>query len=262
VTGKKQDQVEYANGVNRLLAEAKIVPVGIVSGEPYDVRDALNQLVEDQKTIDVLIVTKQSARWKFLKKIDDTYPELAGTKMVKPEKYWYPDFLKQSNLMAIADRIVVIALIAIGMTMVIITTGIDLSVGSLIALSAVIWTLLIRDYAGAENAGAFGMLIAALVAILLCVLSGVFFRVHGDQIYDSAIYRHAGDDDGGERAGIHFRQGAVDLPGPAFPDLAWARGNVFRHPEYSGVDDHLLWRRPHHHDPDDFRALYLCGRRQ
>jgi ribose transport system permease protein len=76
--------------------------------------------------------------------------------------------------MAIADRIVVIALIAIGMTMVIITTGIDLSVGSLIALSAVVWTLLIRDYAGAENAGAFAMLITAVVAILLCALSGVF----------------------------------------------------------------------------------------
>ena len=37
------------------------------------------------------------------------------------------------------------------MTMVIITGGIDLSVGSLIALSAVLATLLIRDVAGAEQ---------------------------------------------------------------------------------------------------------------
>ena len=44
-------------------------------------------------------------------------------------------FLKGVNLLAIVERIVVIANIAIGMTMVIITAGIDLSVGSLIALS-------------------------------------------------------------------------------------------------------------------------------
>jgi len=174
VTGRKQDQADYANDVARLLKEANITPVGTVAGEPYDVREALNQIVETQQTVDVLIVTKESARWKFLTQLDEKFPTLAGTKMLKPEKYWFPDFLKRSNLMAIADRIVVIALIAIGMTMVIITTGIDLSVGSLIALSAVVWTLLIRDYAGAENAAAFGMILAAFAAILICALSGVF----------------------------------------------------------------------------------------
>ena len=43
---------------------------------------------------------------------------------------------------------------AIGMTMVIISGGIDLSVGSLLALSAVLAARFIRDFAGGAEAGA------------------------------------------------------------------------------------------------------------
>jgi ribose transport system permease protein len=68
----------------------------------------------------------------------------------------------------------VIAVIAIGMTMVIITAGIDLSVGSLIALSAVVATLLIRDVAGAEAAGRIGMVLCCLAGISLCAAMGMF----------------------------------------------------------------------------------------
>ena len=49
-----------------------------------------------------------------------------------------------------------IAIIAIGMTMVIITGGIDLSVGSLIALSAVLAAMFIRDAAGGVDASPAG----------------------------------------------------------------------------------------------------------
>jgi ribose transport system permease protein len=45
-----------------------------------------------------------------------------------------------------------IAILALPMTMIIITGGIDLSVGSLVALSAVIAARLIRDYGGASEA--------------------------------------------------------------------------------------------------------------
>ena len=54
-----------------------------------------------------------------------------------------------SNLLNVANNIVVIAIIATWpMTMVIITGGIDLSVGSLVALSAVVIGIMIRDHAG------------------------------------------------------------------------------------------------------------------
>ncbi len=67
-----------------------------------------------------------------------------------------------------------IAIVAIGMTMVIITGGIDLSVGSLIALAAVLAAGFIRDYAGAAEASPLGMTVACILAILICGLVGAF----------------------------------------------------------------------------------------
>jgi len=51
-------------------------------------------------------------------------------------------FLGGQNLINIVRQVSVIAILAIGMTVVIITTGIDLSVGSIVALSAVVATSL------------------------------------------------------------------------------------------------------------------------
>src|SRR5207248_2473880 len=65
-----------------------------------------------------------------------------------------------------------IAIIAIGMTMVIITGGIDLSVGSLLALSAVITAILVRDVMGGYAATGPGLVLASLSAIAVCGLIG------------------------------------------------------------------------------------------
>jgi ribose transport system permease protein len=60
------------------------------------------------------------------------------------------------------------------MTMVIITGGIDLSVGSLLALSAVLVARLIRDYAGGVAALGAGLVLASLAAVLICGGVGAF----------------------------------------------------------------------------------------
>src|SRR5262249_30274563 len=88
-----------------------------------------------------------------------------------PHSYRWPNFLMASNLLNIANQIAIIAILAAGMTLVVITGGIDLSVGSLVALSAVTATLLIRNPAGAENASTLGMILCCLTGIGLC--SGV-----------------------------------------------------------------------------------------
>src|SRR5262249_23723569 len=69
--------------------------------------------------------------------------------------------------------IAVIAIVAVGMTMVIITGGIDLSVGSLMALSAVVAALLIRNVAGAQQATTLGMVLCCVAAILVCGVVGL-----------------------------------------------------------------------------------------
>ncbi|MEK7108191.1 MAG: hypothetical protein AAB898_00810, partial [Patescibacteria group bacterium] len=63
---------------------------------------------------------------------------------------------------------------AIGMTMVIVTGGIDLSVGSLVALASVCTTLMIRDWGGGSNAGLAMVCAAGLAGIGLCALAGAF----------------------------------------------------------------------------------------
>src|SRR6185437_11092841 len=106
--------------------------------------------------------------------IAESFPALAKTKVIKPEPYHFPNFLKTENLLNIANQIAVIAIIAVGMTMVIITGGIDLSVGSLIALSSVVGTYLIQRYAGAQQASTVGMIVCCLAAIAACAAVGLF----------------------------------------------------------------------------------------
>ena len=56
-------------------------------------------------------------------------------------------------------------LIVLAMMIVMIAGGIDLSVGSLIALSSVVASVLIRDYGGGMDAGAGSMLLFSLVVV-------------------------------------------------------------------------------------------------
>ncbi len=70
-------------------------------------------------------------------------------------------FLKRENLINIVRQASVIAIIAAGMTMVIITGGIDLSVGSLVAFSGVVTALCLKQAGGIPLWG-----LAALVLVL------------------------------------------------------------------------------------------------
>lgn len=134
--------------------------VASVRGQPADARKALEQ---HRGTIEVIACNQVTARWGVF---DGSIP------VVQPRSYRWPNFLKRENLLNIANQIAVIAIVAIGMTMVIITRGIDLSVGSLIALAAVGTTLLIRDRAGGEHASTAAMTLCALGGIALCGLIG------------------------------------------------------------------------------------------
>jgi ribose/xylose/arabinose/galactoside ABC-type transport system permease subunit len=56
-----------------------------------------------------------------------------------------PHFLTVSNLLNVAEQTTIIAIVAVGMTWVIISGGIDLSVGSIVAFSGVVMASLLRD---------------------------------------------------------------------------------------------------------------------
>lgn len=86
-----------------------------------------------------------------------------------------PAFLKSANLINIMQQVTVNAIVAIGMTVVILTGGIDLSVGSIIALSGMVMAKLMVDKdAGSGTAILTGLLIGAAIGLVNGILIAKF----------------------------------------------------------------------------------------
>ena len=81
-------------------------------------------------------------------------------------------FLQPRNLVNVVRQISVVGLIAIGVTMVIITTGIDLSSGSVLALAAVFAASLAQQ-PGWHDAKYPGLVVPVIVPILVALVIGV-----------------------------------------------------------------------------------------
>jgi len=174
LAGTTEEADEFAASLAGELAGRDMTVVETVRGNPPTMRSGLMQLAESGEPATVIACSRRTGRFSFLRERPEKLPPYAESDLMTPASYGWPNFLKAANLRAVSNRIAVIAIIAIGMTLVIISAGIDLSVGSLIALSAVVSALLIRDVAGAENATPFGMTLCCLGAILLCAALGAF----------------------------------------------------------------------------------------
>ncbi|MEM7457561.1 MAG: ABC transporter permease [Planctomycetota bacterium] len=158
--------------LDRMIAEgisANLNPehsiIATIHGGPRDARLAIEQADSENRTVDVIACSAASSKWDPV--------QSSGAEILTPTSYNWPDFLMPDNLVTIAQRITIIAIIAIGMTMVIITAGIDLSVGSLIALSAVVTAVLIRE-SGGKDATTLMLWICAIGGILACGGVGFF----------------------------------------------------------------------------------------
>jgi ribose transport system permease protein len=161
----------FTAGVAALLAVHGTV-ARCVNGEPAAVRAALLALADAGGGGGLAIVVPESYA-AVVRGIASTLPAVAGATVLSPPAYRWPTFLLTANLRNIANQIAVIAILAIGMTMVIVTAGIDLSVGSLIALAAVIvaWSI---GRLGGETASTAAMLLAAAVTVGVCAIAGAF----------------------------------------------------------------------------------------
>jgi ribose transport system permease protein len=164
----------FAAELRLALRQGHVSVIDTVRGQPADARRALTRLGEQGVRVNVFACNQVTSTWAIYEPLRERFPSLGGAKIATPESYVWPNFLKADNLLNIANQIAVIAILAIGMTLVIITGGIDLSVGSLIALSAVVTARLIRDVAGAESAGAAGMVCSGSAGILICAAVGSF----------------------------------------------------------------------------------------
>jgi len=79
-----------------------------------------------------------------------------------------PEFRQPSNLLNVLDQSVRIGVVAVGMTAIIITGGIDLSVGSIAALAPFLAALYMSKHGGPGS----NMLVLALIGLLLTVGTG------------------------------------------------------------------------------------------
>jgi len=174
VAGTMAEEAAFADRLGRRLGVDEVRVLAVVKGEPKDARAVLEKIAVTGVPLDAIAVTASAAGWLVFADLKTDFPALGDPVLVVPEGRSWPDFLKADNLLNIANQIAVIAIMAIGMTLVILTGGIDLSVGSLLALSAVLAALFIREFAGAELAGIGGMTLASLAAISICGIIGLF----------------------------------------------------------------------------------------
>ena len=145
---KSANGKDFVDHMEKLLESEGWEVCGKVSGAPPEISKVIREAFAGETKVSLFACDPAVAKLPLLDNLKNSNPEIASMEVVFPETYWWPNFLKASNLLNVANQIAVIAIIAIGMTMVIITAGIDLSVGSLIAFSAVFSTWLIRECFG------------------------------------------------------------------------------------------------------------------
>ena len=160
---------QFADALEEKLTAGGAMVVSRVHGQPIDYGRGLRALEEP---IDVIAVSPPLLTMMVFEK--HVGEGKTAEKLLAPTEYTGSTFLTGPNLRNIASQIAVIAILAIGMTMVIITAGIDLSVGSLIALSAVVSTFFIERMGGADGAGTGALIFASMLGILACALVGAF----------------------------------------------------------------------------------------
>lgn len=169
VTRDTGEDRAFSDAAEETLRDGGAAVVGVVNGSAADVRRLLESMPADQRTVDAIAANEVTARWS----VYDRFPDVGSSKCVTPRSYRWPDFLKISNLKGVASQTAIYAVIAIGMTLVIITAGIDLSVGSLVALSSVTAALFVSRQGG-ENAGTVIVIGGWLLALTTCAAHGAF----------------------------------------------------------------------------------------
>jgi len=162
-----------ADAVAAELAAADAPPVEIVAGGPPALRRTLEAAARDTRPTGAVVADRTAAGWPAVAKGLAAFPAATRPALVVPPTSRGATFLTRDNLRNIADQIAVIAIIAIGMTLVIISGGIDLSVGSVLALAGVVTAIVVRDCFGGAAAGAGGMTLAGIAGVAVGAACGL-----------------------------------------------------------------------------------------
>jgi ribose transport system permease protein len=171
ISRDSEEDNQFAQLVRIKLNELGYPLIKAIAGDPATIRAGLAALADSARSTWLIATTQAYAP--VVQTIKTQFAAFENVRVVTPSSYRWPTFLLPDNLRNVANQITVIAIIAVGMTMVIITAGIDLSVGSLIALSAVVAAWLIGRIGG-ESASTGVMMLGCLGGILLSGGVGAF----------------------------------------------------------------------------------------
>ena len=183
VTTTNKTVISFAETLDSALTAGGVTVLKPVSGEPPDLGRALKKLGEQGMRVDVLATHHRVADWDMLDpKTFNTawaqdYPSLKNMRVEEPDTYMWFSFLTWENLMELLNQNSDVAIMAIGMTLVIITAGIDLSVGKLLALSTVTTAWLIVNKTPDAAAPIWALLACGLAGVGICAAMGTFSGV-------------------------------------------------------------------------------------
>ena len=179
VAGNTKADNDFTSALEeRLLEHNANVIAEINADTPAEARFAI-EATSGNRVIDAIATNDAGSRWGFLRpeglgKLAENNPGLANVLVYKPGSVTWPVFLKRENLINVLNRNAEVAIVAIGMTMVIITAGIDLGVGSIMALCGVASAVTIQLYLGGADAGTSGVIGGCLLGLGLAAMCGVF----------------------------------------------------------------------------------------
>lgn len=174
VVRPSEEDAIFAQAIETQTIMQKGRVVEIIKGTPAEARACLERLQKEGVKLDFIVCNHFTATWSIFENMNTKFPGLGDVKIIEPASYRWPNFFKRDNLVNIVNQIAVIAILAVGMTFVILTGGIDLSVGAMIAFSAVLVARLIRDYGGGVEAHAPALIGCSIAAVGVCALLGMF----------------------------------------------------------------------------------------
>ena len=177
VVRPSEEDTIFAQAIESQMIMQKGRVVEIIKGTPSEARACLERLQKEGVKLDFIMCNHFTATWSIFENMNTKFAGLGDVKVVEPASYRWPNFFKRDNLVNIVNQIAVIAILAVGMTFVILTGGIDLSVGAMIAFSAVLVARLIRDYGGGVEAHTPALIACSLAAVGVCAFMGMFSGV-------------------------------------------------------------------------------------
>lgn len=182
VIRKTADDRAFAEAIRQELASGGGQVVQTVEGSATEARLALEKIARSGAKLQAIATHHPGSEWGPLQEQrvaewGQKFPGLQGLRVYKPHSYPWPSFFTRQNLLNVVNQNAAVAIIAIGMTMVIITAGIDLSVGSLLALSAVLTAVSLQTWGGGAGAGTLAILACCLLGVGVSGLCGAFSGV-------------------------------------------------------------------------------------